>query len=132
MGYWDFAVQMPDKPGEMGKLTTKLGEAGINIEGAITVAVGGQGWMHICVSDSHRAETGKVIETAGYKATETEVLVESVDDRPGVLGRLGHVFGEAGVNINFGYMCTNNRLCIGTSDVAKARQVWMTVGAQTH
>jgi hypothetical protein len=132
MGYWDYAVQMPDKPGEMGKLAMMLGEAGINIEGAVTVAVGGEGWMHLCVGDTHRAETGKVIEDAGYKFTETEVLVETVDDRPGVLGRYGKVFGENGININFGYLLTNNRLCIGTTDVAKARQVWMTVGAQTH
>jgi hypothetical protein len=52
---------------------------------------------------------------------ERQVLVLEVEDRPGALGEVSRRIANAGINIDLGYLATNNWLVLGVDDLDKAR-----------
>jgi hypothetical protein len=56
-------------------------------------------------------------------ASEQEVAVVEVEDRPGVLGEVSRKLGDAGVNITLAYLATNTRLVFASDELARARSV---------
>jgi hypothetical protein len=54
-------------------------------------------------------------------ASEQEVVVVEVEDRPGVLGDVTRRLGSAGVNITLAYLATGTRLVLAADDLARAR-----------
>jgi len=54
--------------------------------------------VHLLTTD--RAVTTRVINKVGYKvARETEVIVERIEDRPGMLGKVTRQLADAGINL---------------------------------
>ena len=49
-----------------------------------------------------------------------EVLVVSIKDKPGELGKVAQKMASAEVNIDFVYIATRNRLVLGVDDPEKA------------
>ena len=95
-----------------------LGAAGVNIEGFCALTSGGgQGEIHLLVDDAADALAAAGIEIA----SEQEVAVVEVDDRPGELGHVSRKLGDAGVNITLAYLATSTRLVFAADDFAKAR-----------
>ena len=118
----DLTVILEDRPGTLADLGEALGKAGINIEGACGLPCEGKGVIHILVEDTaaaRRALEGIGLEVRG----EREILILEVEDRPGALGDIARRIANAGVNIELGYLATNNRLVIGVDDLGKARSV---------
>jgi hypothetical protein len=98
-----------------------LGDAGVNIEGfCATTSGGGQSEVHVLVEDA--AAAFDALEGAGIEiATEEEVAIVAVADRPGELGQMSRKLGDAGVNIRLAYLATNTRLVFAADDFAKAK-----------
>jgi hypothetical protein len=48
----DILVSLEDRPGELARVGEALGDAGINIEGAMGFAHEGRGFAHILVADA--------------------------------------------------------------------------------
>ena len=57
----------------------------------------------------------------GLVVVVVEVVVVTVDDRPGVLGDVSRTLGDAAVNITLAYLATGTRLVFGADDLAQAR-----------
>lgn len=116
----DLTLYLDDDPGELGRVGRVLGQAGVNIEGCCAVRTGGgKAEVHILVTDL--AETFAALAAAGVEvATEQEVLVLPVQDRPGVLGEVSRTLGDAGVNITLAYLATNTRLVLAVDDLSRA------------
>lgn len=118
----DFTVILEHRPGTLAELGEALGAAGINIEGISATICEGQGVIHILVEDAEA--TRRVLQEKGFQVqAERDVVVVSVPDRPGELGRLCRRLADAGVNLDLVYVATNTRLVFGTPDLDKARAV---------
>jgi hypothetical protein len=117
----DVTVYLDDHPGELARLGELLGKAGVNIEGLCGLKTGGgQAEIHVLVEDLSLAMTA--LAAGGIEvASEQEVAVLKVEDRPGVLGEVSRRLGDAGVNINLVYLATNTRLVFGADDLAAAK-----------
>jgi hypothetical protein len=117
----DLTIYLDDQPGELARLGEVLGRAGVNIEGYCAVTSGGgRGEVHVLIDDE--AAAFDALATAGVEvASEQEVAVVDVEDRPGVLGDVARKLGDAGVNISLTYLATNTRLVFAADDLAAAR-----------
>jgi hypothetical protein len=117
----DLTIYLDDQPGELGRLGEVLGAGGVNIEGFCALTGGGgQAEIHVLVEDATAAFTA--LEAAGIQiASEEEVAVVAVDDRPGVLGEISRKLGEAGANITVAYLATSTRLVFAADDLAAAK-----------
>ena len=117
----DVTVYLDDLPGELARLGRVLGEAGVNIEGfCATTSAGGQSEVHVLIEDA--ADAFDALAAAGIEvASEEEVAIVPVDDRPGELGQVSRKLGDAGVNITLAYLATSTRLVFAADDFAKAK-----------
>ena len=117
----DLTLYLNDDPGELARVGDVLGQAGANIAGLCAVASGGgQAEVHILVNDATPAF--EALQAAGVKiATEQEVLVLEIEDRPGALGEIAHQLGSAKVNLTLVYLATNTRLVLGADNLADAK-----------
>src|SRR5262245_8318668 len=120
----DMRVIMDDQPGGLADLGEALGAAGINIQGLCGVTHDGVGIIHLLVDDAAGARSA--LEGAGLNVEgETEVIVGEMPgdvDKPGIMGAMARKLADAGVNVTVAYIATGNRVVIGTSDNAKARE----------
>ncbi len=115
----DILVSLEDRPGELARVGEALGGARINIEGLMAYAHDGRGFAHVLVEDAEAAR--RALEGAGLKVegeSEVEImdLSEADVDRPGVLGKQARGVADAGVNLRFVYLATNNRVVVGAED----------------
>jgi hypothetical protein len=116
-------VVIPDRPGELGKLSTLLGEAGININAISAESGGGRSYMSLVVDQPARARAA--LKQGGYECSERTVIVVRLPDKPGSLAELARRLGGSGVNItsviHLETVGGNAQLAIGVDDMAKAR-----------
>ena len=94
-------VSVADRPGVLGEIATALGDKKINIEGISGGKMGDRGVIWMVVDKPAAAK--KVLAQHGWDATEDEVLVVTLGDSPGTLGRFASKLGKAGINIMFMY-----------------------------
>jgi len=116
----DLTLYLDDQPGELARVGDVLGRAGSNIAGLCALTTGGgQAEVHILVTDATSAF--EALRDAGIKiASEQEVIVLTIDDRPGALGEVAHKLGAANVNLTTAYLATNTRLVLAADDLAAA------------
>jgi hypothetical protein len=107
-----------DRPGVAASIGEALGQAGVDVEGLF--GSGRLGEIHVLVGDATTAR--RAIEEAGLRVSdEREALVVAAQDRPGELGRIARRIADAGVNIIYLYVASNNRLVFVAEDVERAR-----------
>lgn len=118
----DITVTLPNEPGQLARLGSATGGAGVNLAGFCGVTTGGEGIIHVLVEDDPAAARS-ALEAAGIDVDEErEVLVVEVEDRPGSMGEVARKLGDAGVNIDLAYLATNTRLVLGVDDEEAARR----------
>jgi len=117
----DLTLYLNDQPGELARIGDVLGSAGANIAGLCAVTSGGgQAEVHILVDDATAAF--EALQSAGISiAAEQEVLVLTIEDRPGALGEVAHELGASRVNLTLAYLATNTRLVLGADNLAEAK-----------
>ena len=116
----DLTVLLEDRPGTLAAMGEALGKAGVNIEGICGFPAGGKGTMHVLVEDAGAAR--RALQQAGLQVTgEQDVLVTTLDDKPGAMGAALRKIANAGVNVTLVYLATRTRVVIGASDLAKAK-----------
>ena len=95
----DLTLYLDNEPGALARVGDVLGTVGANISGLCALtAGGGQAEVHILVSDPTPAF--EALESAGIKiASEQEVIVLDIEDRPGALGEVARKLGDAKVNL---------------------------------
>ncbi|MDP3703417.1 MAG: amino acid-binding protein, partial [Candidatus Omnitrophota bacterium] len=101
----DLTVVLEDRPGTLAALGEALGKGGVNVEGICAVPAGGKATVHVLVEDSSAAR--QALQKAGVQvAGEQDVLVMSMEDKPGSLGAVARKLASAGVNITVLYLAT--------------------------
>ena len=117
----DLTLYLDDQPGELARVGDVLGKAGANIAGLCALSTGGgQAEIHILVNDATSAF--EALQAAGIRiASEQEVLVLEIEDRPGALGALARRLGDARVNLSLVYLATNTRVVLAADNLADAK-----------
>jgi hypothetical protein len=116
----DLTIVLENRPGALASVGEALGKAGINIDGVCGFHCEGASVIHVLVEDADAAR--KAIEDSGLEVrAERSVLVLSVEDHVGELGRITRSIAKAGVNLDLVYLTMKGQLVIGADDLDKAR-----------
>jgi hypothetical protein len=123
-------VTLENKPGTLAQVAGLLGEGGVNIKGfsapAAVEADGRKGEIRLLVAEMEKARTILSTHKIGFR--EEEVLVLSLENKPGALSHVVDHLKEAQINIESGY-CTPSRegkraiVVLSVSDTKKAHEI---------
>jgi hypothetical protein len=122
----EFNVQMPDRPGTLGKLCRAMAHRNVNILAFQSIPQQGESVARFVVNDPTTAK--QVLDSEGLSYTEADVAQVSLRNRPGELATAASKLGDANININYAYCGldadTNAPLLIfGVDDTANAAKV---------
>jgi hypothetical protein len=128
MRAYDFTIAVPHTKGSLANLAEEMSRENINIEGLCALEHNGSVIFHLLTTD--KAATIRAISKVGYKVTrESEVIVERVEDRPGMLAKVTRRFADAGINLTTAYLATDTRLVLGAENVSALESTWKEVAA---
>lgn len=97
----ELRVHHANSPGQLGRLSLILGDAGINIEGFGVW----EGQTRLFVTDVDRAS--ELLTKEGFQCQTADVLRLHVPDEPGNLAEVAEALGDAGINIDYAYTLTS-------------------------
>lgn len=125
---YDFTIVVPHAKGSLATLEQELGREKIDIEGLCAVEENGSVIFHLLTTD--RVATGRAITKVGYKVTrETEVIVERVENHPGMLGNATRRLADAGISLTAAYLATDTRLVLGCENLSALETAWNELAA---
>jgi hypothetical protein len=128
MHAYDFTIVAPHSKGSLANLAEELGREKINIEGVCAVEQNGSAVFHLLTTD--KAATTRAITKVGYKVIrETEVIVEHIEDRSGMLGKVTRRLADAGINLTTMYLATDTRLVLGCENLSALETAWKDLAA---
>jgi hypothetical protein len=128
MHAYDFTIVVPHTKGSLATLAEEMGREKINIEGLCAVEQNGSVIFHMLTTD--KAATSLAITKVGYKVTrETEVIVEHVENHPGMLGKVTRRLADAGINLTTVYLATDTRLVLGSENLSALEIAWKDLAA---
>ena len=58
-----------------------------------------------------------------------EVIVESIENHPGTLGKVTRRLADAGINLTVVYLATDTRLVLGSDDISALENAWKGIAA---
>jgi hypothetical protein len=115
-------VNVPDRPGMLGEIASALGAKSINVRAVHAYAEKGEGV--VCLVVDKLAAASKVLAGRGLKPEEEDVLEVELRHRPGSLGEVATILGEAGVNIRYVFVgpggAKKATVFLAVSDMQKA------------
>jgi hypothetical protein len=128
MHAYDFTIVVPNSKGSLATLAEELGRENINIEGMCGVEKDGSVIFHLLTTN--KGATTRAITKVGYQLTrEMEVIVEHIEDRPGMLGKVTRHLAEAGINLTTVYLATDTRLVLGCDNLSALETAWKELAA---
>ena len=95
------SIFIENRSGRMAKITTALGNAGINIRALSLADTSDFGILRLIVSDTEKAE--KTLKDHGFTVRVSEVIAVAIPDLPGALGNLLSLMEHAGLNVEYMY-----------------------------
>lgn len=116
-----FEVQAKNQIGEMAKLAETLSNNKINIKAVATEKDA------IKLITENEKTTRNVLEKAGYRFVEKDIIIVPMKDNPGELAKVARKLAEVGVNITSTFNMDKERgkvvLAMTVDDLKKARKV---------
>ncbi len=97
----ELLVTTPNETGICGRVLGTLANAGINLRAICATSEGDRGLFRLITSDPRKAE--KALRTLGYKVRTRRVVAVLVTDRIGAGAEIGHLLGNAVVDIDSCY-----------------------------
>ena len=121
----EFTVHLANRPGMLAALTEKLASAGINIEALAAFGLDEQGQIRLMVDDANT--TRSVLHLADITFEEREVLVTTLEPRPGAVAAMTRRLADAKVNIEAMYLLRSSaeglEFAIAVDEPQRARNV---------
>ena len=112
------SVFIENKSGRVSEVTSKLGEAGINIRGFSVSDTADYGILRLVVDKPDEAYT--LLREAGFTVKELDVICIDLPDVPGGLAGVLRIVSEAGVNIEYVYSLIATYVVLNVADVDRA------------
>jgi hypothetical protein len=121
----DFAIELTDRPGELGRVATALSRYGVNLKAVTGLAIDHHVLVRIIADDVEAARAA--LEGAGIRFTEGEVVQVLLENRAGELAAVSQKLAAGRVNMQAIYLTgiVDNlvELAIAVDDVEKAEEV---------
>jgi len=121
----DFAIELTDRPGELGRVATALSRYGVNIKAVTGLALEKHVLVRIIADDPDAARSA--LEHAGIRFTEGEIVQVLLENRAGELAAVTAKLSEAKLNLRAIYLTgiVDNlvELAIVTDDARKAKRM---------
>ena len=118
-------VDLPDRPGELGKVLHILSAERVNIDAMSANSGAGRSYISLITDQPIKAR--QALAKAGYECAQRTVLIVSLADEPGALAALARKLGAAGVNIesivHLGPMGDHVQLALGVDNRDAARSL---------
>ena len=121
----DFAIELTDRPGELGRVATALSRYGVNIKAVTGLALEKHVLVRIIADDPDAARSA--LEHAGIRFTEGEIVQVLLENRAGELAAVTAKLSEAKLNLRAIYLTgiVDNlvELAIVTDDARKTKRI---------
>jgi hypothetical protein len=121
----EITIVVDDKPGVLADIGEALGRSGVNIETLSAFTHEGRGVVQLVVDDEEDAAEALKQEGIAVEGSRPVMLV-TLDDRPGELGRYCRKLADAGVTISGAYLSKRGggetELIFTVDDLEAARQ----------
>jgi acetolactate synthase small subunit len=98
----DFAIPLSHKPGELGRVASILGRAGVNIKSVAAMVIGNQGTVRLLADDVETARDA--LREANVRFEESEVVTTLRENRAGELADVADKLANAGINLQALYV----------------------------
>lgn len=95
------SVFLENRPGRLSALCRTLADGGINLSTLMLSETGEFGLLRLITPDPDKAK--KIVETAGYAVTVTDVVALQVPDRPGGLASVLNALEPHGISVEYMY-----------------------------
>ncbi len=95
------SVFIENRSGRLAKITTTLGNAGINIRAMSLADTSDFGILRLIVSNTEKAK--KTLQDHGFTVRVSEVIAVAIPDAPGALGNLLSIMEHSGLNVEYMY-----------------------------
>ena len=119
----EFSVRLPNKPGELARLTEKLRDAEVNIK---TISTEPKAEVVRLIADNPD-KARETLNSANMQFSERNVLVTKLEDKPGELARISSLLAKENVNIDAAYMLGKEgrhvHVALVVSDEEKAKNI---------
>jgi hypothetical protein len=120
----ELTIVVHDKPGMLAEIGEALGRSGVNIETLSAFTHEGKAVLRLVVDDEEDAAEALQIEGVMLE-TSRPVLLVTLEDRPGELGRYCRKLADAGVVISGAYLAKRGggetELIFSVDDLETAR-----------
>jgi hypothetical protein len=121
----EIKVITDNKSGALARVTAPIAEARININACCAYAAGKEAHFYLLTADNERAKEG--LTKAGFKPTESEVLVIETTNEAGTLFRAAQQLAQADVDLDYCYSTAgtggNTWIVFATKTIEKAMNV---------
>ena len=118
-------LTLESKPGVLAKISQALAGAGVNITAICAAEAAGRGKIRMVVSDPARAK--EALKAAKFRCGEEQVLMLTLEDRPGSMARVAEKLAAAKINIKCAYATSGGMggttVVLSVSNVDKAASV---------
>ncbi|MCU0598600.1 MAG: ACT domain-containing protein [Desulfobacterales bacterium] len=95
------SVFLENRSGRLAKISTALGNAGINIRAMSLADTSDFGILRLVVTDAEKA--AEILRDHGFTVRVTPVIAAVIPDIPGALGNLLSIMEHAGLNVEYMY-----------------------------
>lgn len=96
------SVFLENRSGRMAKITTALGQEGVDIRALALADASDFGILRLVLTDTEKGVS--ILKAKGFTVRVTDVIAVKVDDHPGGLGALLTILENAGLNLEYVYM----------------------------
>jgi len=119
----EFSVKLPNRPGELARLTDALHKDGINIR---TVSTEPKAEV-IRLVTANPEKSREILKRANMQFSERNLLVLKLEDKPGELAKVSGALAKEGINIDAAYMLDKQdrrvHVALAVSDEHKAKNI---------
>ena len=121
----DITIMIPERGGAVPEVWEALGDAGVNVEAAVSFSREHHRVVHVVVDNAVADGAQEVLKGAGFLIVDDrEVLVVPLKDRPGGLASVARTAYEAGAEVYLLALATGDRVMLGVVNLEAARQAF--------
>src|SRR6056297_854390 len=102
------SIFMENRSGRLAKITTTIGNAGINIRAMSLADTSDFGILRLVVTDTEKAR--QVLKDQGFTVKVSDVIAVSIPDIPGALGNLLSIIEHENLNVEYMYVVAEKRM----------------------
>ncbi len=103
----EIKIVAENKIGLLSEVSEKISKEGVNIEDISAFVIGGEAIFYLITNNNEKIKD--IFKKEGYYVEEREVVVLTLENRPGALSKIAKKFKEEGIDINYIYATSGEK-----------------------